>query len=251
MPAKLFAPRDRTKTRAFGATRSHRLVRRRQAHSYLATPRWRKRDCSCIVGAIRPRPTIPLSRSLADGKFGAEFAAETFTLDQPLGRLAVVKYLSDTCRGIGTKTAERLFEKFGPDAVRVLREEPKTVADAGFLSPENAAAAAEDLAKFARFEHTKVELFGLFAGQGFHGRLIDRCIAEWGVGAAAEVRANPFELTIRKLPSAGFKRCDKLYLDLKHDPAAPIGRRCARSTRCSRIAPVAPGSTPATSPRRS
>jgi exodeoxyribonuclease V alpha subunit len=152
----------------------------------------------------------------SDGKFGPEFKFETFTLDVPHSKVAVVKYLTETCRGVGKITAEKLFDKFGPDAVRLLREEPRTVADAGFLGLSGAEDAARDLERFAHVERTKVDLFGIFAGRGFPSRLIDRAIATWGVRAPDVIRRDPFALLVRRLPGCGFKRCDKLYLDLRH-----------------------------------
>jgi exodeoxyribonuclease V alpha subunit len=156
----------------------------------------------------------------ADGKFGPQFQFDTMTLDVPLGRNAVVKYLTETCRGVGKVTAERIFDKFGSDSCRTLREEPLAIANAGFLSPDGARDAAQDLERFAHVERTKVELFGLFAGRGFPGRLIDRAIATWGVRAPEVIRQNPFTLLVRKLPGVGWKRADKLYLDMGKPPAA-------------------------------
>lgn len=149
-----------------------------------------------------------------DGKFGPEFKFQTVTRETPLTRNAIVKYLSETCRNVGKVTAERIADKFGADAVRVLREEPRTVADAGLLGPEAAGEASRDLERFAHIERTKVELFGLLAGRGFGQRVIDRAIATWGVNAPAVIRRDPFSLLVRRLPACGFKRCDKLWSEL-------------------------------------
>lgn len=156
----------------------------------------------------------------SDGKFGPEFKFTTVTLDAPLSRSAVVKYLSDTCRNVGKVTAERLFDKFGQDAVRMLREEPRTVADSGVIGKDQAEEAARDLERFAHLERTRVELFGLFAGRGFPGSLIPRAIATWGVRAPEVIRQDPFRMLVKKLPGCGWKRCDKMYLDLRLNPSA-------------------------------
>ncbi len=156
-----------------------------------------------------------------DGRFGDEFKFETFAYDVPHSRAAVVKYLSDTAEGVGTKTAERLFDKYGPDAVRQLREEPDAVAAAGIMSADNARAAAADLARFAALEQTRIDLFGLFAGRGFHGTAINRAIGFWGVKAPDVIRRDPFAPLVKKLPGAGFKRCDKMFIDLGGKSAAP------------------------------
>ena len=163
-----------------------------------------------------------------DGKHGPEFAFDTFTRDRPLSRDAVVKYLTDTCRNVGKVTAERLVAKFGADALRLLREEPGSVADAGLLSPAAAEEASQDLARFAQLEHTRVELFGLFHGRGFpRGTLIDRCIGKWGASAPAVVERDPFKLLVNKLPGCGFKRCDKMHLDLGKPTDSRKRQACA------------------------
>jgi len=220
MPPATFQPRDRTKREHVGQL--DRVV-------------WCDPDRPCVIlrltdgaSAIGPGVEEQFIRGQQyrfhgrwkDGKFGPEFAFETHTLDVPLGRNAVTKYLSETCRNVGKVTAERLFDKFGPDAVRLLREEPRTVADAGLLGPDQADEAARDLARFAHVERTKVELFGLFAGRGFPGKLIDRCISTWGVAAPAVIKRNPYTMLVRRMPGCGFKRCDKLYLDMGRRPDA-------------------------------
>lgn len=154
-----------------------------------------------------------------DGKFGPEFVFETYTRELPLNRCGVVKYLRDFCSHIGQVTAERLFDKFGADAVRTLREDPFRVANSGLLSPAQAQQAALDLERVAQFEHTKIELFDLFAGRGFPGQLINRTIAAWGIAAPDVIRRNPFSILVRKFPGCGFRRCDRLYLDLGKHPA--------------------------------
>lgn len=161
-----------------------------------------------------------------DGKFGPEFAFDTFVKDAPLTQSAVVKYLSETCHGVGKVTAERLWVKYGSDAVRMLREQPLDVANAGILSRDNAEEAGRDLERFQHVERTKVELFGLFAGKGFRGEVIERAIGKWGVRAPGMIRKNPFRLLLRRLPGCGFKKCDKLFLELGLSPSR-IVRQCA------------------------
>ncbi len=155
-----------------------------------------------------------------DGRYGPEFKAGSFTRGQPFSRAAVVRYLSETCRNIGHATAVKLWDKYGPDAVRTVREESHLPVEAGILSGDAAMEASDDLQQFAHVERTKVELFGLFAGRGFPGKIIDRCIGKWGVAAPAVVRQSPFRLLTNKLPGAGFKRCDKMFLELGGRPSA-------------------------------
>lgn len=168
-----------------------------------------------------------------DGRYGPEFTADTFVTEAPHSKLAVVRYLSETCRGIGVRTAEELFARFGGDVVRLLREEPGAIVAAGLMTDALADQAAEDLRTFAHVEKTKVDLFGLFAGRGFTGKLIDRCISRWGVEAPRIIARDPFTLLVNKLPSCGFKRCDKFYLDQGRPPLA-LKRQALAGWNCLR-----------------
>lgn len=155
-----------------------------------------------------------------DGQRGTDFHFDTFTVDQPHFSAGVVKYLSDVCRGVGQKTALALWDEFGPDGVRTLREEPAKVVAAGIMSEAAAALAVEDLQKYAHIEKTRVDLFGLFAGRGFPGRLIEAAISRYGVAAPDFVRLSPYRLMIDRLPGCSFRRCDRLYLDGGGRPTA-------------------------------
>jgi exodeoxyribonuclease V alpha subunit len=149
-----------------------------------------------------------------ESKFGPQFRFDTWCLHSAHGRAGVTKYLADTCTGIGRVTADRIFDKYGSDAVRMLRESPETVAEDGFISAESAKLAAVELARVQAVEQTRIDLFNLFAGRGFPGRLISTCITAWGVAAPELLAKNPFALLARRFPGCGFKRVDKLYLDL-------------------------------------
>jgi hypothetical protein len=149
-----------------------------------------------------------------EGPRGPQFAAGTFVRLEPHSKVGVLKYLSEVCTGVGHRLAERLWDQFGPDAVKMLREEPDKVASAGVMSADAARDAARDLARFAGLEGTRVDLFGLFSGRGFPRKLVQHAIAEWGANAPSVIRADPFRLLTARLPGCGFKRCDSLYLDM-------------------------------------
>lgn len=164
-------------------------------------------------------------------KHGMQFAFDTLTIVQPHDRRGVIAYLMATAEGVGSSLAERLWDAFGADAVRVLRESPQQVADAGCLSLEAAREASQSLHDGAAFESVKIDLLTLFAGRGFQsGKLIKECLALWKRRAAEMVRKNPWLLLLSKPPakgkdvlqeagkrgliSCGYKRVDRLYLDL-------------------------------------
>jgi exodeoxyribonuclease V alpha subunit len=149
-----------------------------------------------------------------------QFVFDSFVVAEPASRDAVISYLSAAGDGLGLgrARASRLWQEFGADAVRVMREEPERAADRLYacslkLSHENAHKIAENLRSKQAIEGCSLDLQTLLAKRGFP-RLIDRyCIAKWGNKAAERIRRNPFVLL--QFKGCGFKRCDSLYRDLK------------------------------------
>jgi exodeoxyribonuclease V alpha subunit len=148
-------------------------------------------------------------------RHGEQFAWQTFIRQMPHDRAGILKYLTDLAPHVGRITAQRLWDAFQGDAERVLRCEPERVAAAGIMSPENAVEAAAALQHESAFADTKIDLFGLFAGRGFHTKkLIPALLARWGKRSPNIVRHNPFGLLVGDFPSCSFRRCDKLFIDL-------------------------------------
>lgn len=151
-------------------------------------------------------------------KYGEQFNFWTYTRVVPHDRAGVVAYLVAVADSIGEGRARKIWDAFGSDSVRIVREEPERIAGAGIMRIEAAREAAISLAEEVEFESVKIDLLALFAGRGFQaGKLIKETIKRWGAKAPEFIRRNPYLLMLRKMPSAGFKRCDKLYLDLGGD----------------------------------
>jgi hypothetical protein len=149
-----------------------------------------------------------------EGKKGPQFAADTYIADTPAHKHGVVRYLCEVCDRIGQRGAEKLWEKYGPDAIKMLRECPSDVVADGLLTAPVAQAAAAALAECVALERTKTDLFTILAGRGFPGKTIEHCIARWGAAAPAVIRNDPFKLLTNWIPGCGWKRCDRLHAEL-------------------------------------
>lgn len=148
-------------------------------------------------------------------KYGRQFSFGTFSAIEPHDRKGVIAYLVSLVEGVGEKKAAKLWDAFGPDAVKMLRTQPERVADLHIMNLDTAKEASESLQTEAAFESVKIDLLALFAGRGFQAnKLIKECLRGWGSRAPERIRKNPYLLMFKKMPSAGFKRCDKLWLDL-------------------------------------
>ncbi len=212
MPA-FVPPRDKTKTEHIGVierlvfcspSRDWCILSTTEGHTVIGP----------ADGELFPRGTMWkwFGRWEDDSTRGPRFRFATYVPHLGHGKTGVTTYLSRTCDGIGAGYANRLWDKYRGDAVRVLREEPDRAAAECNISPETCHEAAAKLHVARRTESTRVELFGLFSGRGFPGHLIDRVIERFDVRGPQMIRRNPFCLL--GMNGAGFKRCDKLWSDL-------------------------------------
>jgi len=154
---------------------------------------------------------------------GRQFIAKTFVRVQPHGRGGVIRYLMVTCagHGVGRATAEKLWDKFQGDAVRILREQPDVAAVAvgkPHFTDAKAAAASEVLREESALEAVHIDLIDLLGGRGFPRDTAKKAVQEWGNRAAVLIRTNPYLLM--RFRGCGFLRTDQLYLDQGGNPTA-------------------------------
>lgn len=151
------------------------------------------------------------------GQTERQFRYQTFVRATPHNRAGIIKYLSGA-PNIGRVLAGRLFEKFGGDAVKILREQPAVAAAAcDRLSEAGAVEASEWLEREKSLEDCTIALVDLLEGHGFPKSAAKQAVKEWGNRAADVIRQNPY-LMMRRIRGVGFKRCDALYLELGHPP---------------------------------
>ncbi len=158
--------------------------------------------------------TYTNKRSLAQER---QFVCRTFVKARPHGRAGVIKYLTGA-PGIGRILATRLWEAFEGDAVKILRREPEHVAKlVRGLSAETAAEASAYLVREQAMEDCRIALASLLADRGFPKSAEKAAIKEFGNQAAALIEKNPYLLM--RFRGCGFLLADRLYTDLKYNPA--------------------------------
>lgn len=212
--------------------------------------RWestREGESDTIVGAIRSGSSLisirgqsdplELRQGLAYRFFGhwkdyrnprsglteRQFNFNSFVESAPAGRDAIAAYLSAAGEGfgIGPQRARKLFDLFGEDAVKVLREDPETAAVALArvklaVDVENCKKIAEILRGKQETEAVQIELTSLLAGRGFPRTTTRNAIQKWGAKAARIIRRDPYRLMA--FQGTGFKKTDAMYLDLGLKP---------------------------------
>lgn len=149
------------------------------------------------------------------GKKEDQFHFQTFVELQPHNEEGIIAYLCRAGAGnnIGKATAKKIYERFGNDSIKTLRESPETVAGSiSRLRLDQCQAASEWLEERVKLENTTIELTGLLSKRGFPKGTAKQAIKEWGNLANQVIGKNPYILMGFK--GCGFKRCDALYLDL-------------------------------------
>ncbi len=155
-------------------------------------------------------------------KFGQQFRLSTFVIAKPHSRTGVIRYLckAGQGKGLGEATATALWNKFGADAVRILRESPEVAvaaADARGFSIEKAKAVAEQLSDWSSIEDCSIELIELLNGRGFPRDIARKAVKAWGNRAGEIIHRDPYKLM--RFKGVGFLKTDAMYLDLGLPPA--------------------------------
>lgn len=143
-----------------------------------------------------------------------QFHFQTFVRCQPHGRAGTINYLK-TADHVGQKTAEKLWEKFGGDAVRILRESPDvavSAVNAKYFTLSKAEEAAKYLEQESSLEGCTIDLIDALHGRGFPKATARAAVAKWGNKAAEIIKRCPYYLM--NFRGCGFLKTDAMYLDL-------------------------------------
>lgn len=145
-----------------------------------------------------------------------QFAFDTYILSTPASRQGVIAYLKEL-PGIALGLATKLWDAYGPEAVEMLRTQPERVArEIAGMSAAKASEAAAALGETSKAERANIDILGMLAGRGFPRTIAPRLLQKFGNRAAELIQRNPYLLM--QFPGCGFKRADKMYLDLGHPP---------------------------------
>lgn len=147
-----------------------------------------------------------------DDKWGAYFAFNhVCPADVVRSPSAVIRYLMGF--QITLSKAQALNRRFGPDTIDVCRSADSELERSQILTIDQSVKLRSAIIASAKFQEIRIELTGLFAGRGFQREAVHACIKTWGTRAVEVVKRDPFKMLVANIPSAGFKRCDKLWTD--------------------------------------
>jgi exodeoxyribonuclease V alpha subunit len=152
-----------------------------------------------------------------------QFHFETFVPVTPHNKTGIVAYLVQVAKGhyFGVSRASKLFDLFGSEAVKELRERPgESAAALTSAGLPLAASVAQEISNklIARqaLEDATIELTELLNASGLPKSTPKKCLDTWGNRAAMIIRHDAYKLM--QFRGCGFKRCDAIYLRLGRPP---------------------------------
>ncbi|RST73910.1 ATP-dependent RecD-like DNA helicase [Siminovitchia acidinfaciens] len=143
-------------------------------------------------------------------KFGLQFHAKHFKKEMPQTKQGLVMYLSsDLFQGIGKKTAERIVEALGENAISIILSKPSVLDEIPRVPPD----AAKNLYE-ALLEHQGLEqvMIGLNK-YGFGPQISMKIYQAYKEDTLSIIEKNPYQL-IEDVEGIGFGRADELGIQL-------------------------------------
>lgn len=147
-------------------------------------------------------------------QFGPQFCVDECEHELPTGAEAVLRYLSSgVVKGVRESTANKIWEEFGEDTLRILEDDPEQLAKIKGISLERARQIGEEFA--AQFGLREVLL--ALGDYGLTPNEIIRCFKRWGSHTVERVKQNPYILCGNGL-HIGFEKADQLAAQMDRPP---------------------------------
>lgn len=139
-------------------------------------------------------------------KYGSQFKIESFRKIDDNSVEGVVAYLSsDSFKGIGQKTATKIFNALGKNCLELIMEDYNCLVKAKILSEEKALNLSKALVSNKETEAVFVELYNY----GLTPKMVSKLYAKYENMALKKVNENPYRL-IYEIEGFGFRKSDIL-----------------------------------------
>lgn len=142
-------------------------------------------------------------------KYGKQFQAETYHHSRPSGRKELINFFSgDEFPGVGKKTAEKIVDKLGDDAIDKIMRDPHAL-DFLKLGKEKTDQVVAQISNSNQAEQTLFQL----SNYGFGNVLSARIYQKYGANTLDKISEDPYKLVL-EIKGIGFKRADELARQL-------------------------------------
>ncbi|MCO6541386.1 MAG: ATP-dependent RecD-like DNA helicase [Lactobacillus sp.] len=138
-------------------------------------------------------------------KYGQQFKCDHYQKNNPTDRKSLIAYFSSASfPGIGIKTAKKIVDLLGDNAIEVILTDPKAV-DQLPLNAAKKRILIEQITATYQSEEVILQLNRL----GFGNKLAFKIYHEYGAETLSTLQQNPYQL-IHDIRGIGFKRADNL-----------------------------------------
>lgn len=143
-------------------------------------------------------------------KFGLQFQVEHFRKELPQTKQGVIAYLSgELFKGIGKKTAEKIVETLGENAISRILSQPSLLDSVPKLPPEKAKELYDTLMENQGLEQAMVAL----NQYGFGPQISMKIYQAYKEQTIEIIQSNPYKL-VEDVEGIGFSRADELGFQL-------------------------------------
>ncbi len=141
-------------------------------------------------------------------RFGRQFHVQYVKRELPQTEKAIVKYLSsDLFRGIGRKTAKRIVDYLGANALEKIAANPDVLLEVKGISASRAQEIADRLQENQALEEALVFLYQLGLGPAMAMKIVQL----YKYHTISLIKKNPYRL-VNEVEGIGFRRADELAM---------------------------------------
>lgn len=151
-----------------------------------------------------------------DRRFGLQFHARTIRVSPPVTESGIRAYLqSGLIKGVGKKTGDLLFAKFGKQVFHVIEHEPHRLTEISGIGENKAKSITRSWAA-----HNSIRDIIVFLGEhGISASRATRIHKAYGDKAIAAIRDNPYRLC-HDIQGIGFLIADRIAMGLGYERTA-------------------------------
>jgi len=141
-------------------------------------------------------------------KYGVQFKVTTYKREDLNDRDGIIGYLSSgLIKGIGVKSAEKIYELLGDDAINKIINDKNVLKGIKGFSQEKINTVYDSLILNQKLEKAYVELYSY----GLTPNMVGKLYQEYGDNTLALIKQNPYRL-IYEVVGFGFSKADNLAL---------------------------------------
>jgi len=141
-----------------------------------------------------------------DPRYGRQLRVDSCARSVPAGAAAAERFLgSGLVKGVRGRTARKIIDTLGPEALQLILEDPEKLSQVKGLGKKKRAAIAAGVKKVLETQAQESYLRGLGLGPGTTNRIV----AKYGAGSRGVVEKEPYRLA-RELDGIGFATADRI-----------------------------------------